>query len=556
MPKNVQFTSENDLKSVALPTHGSTYTVVSHDFIIQNTLQELQNLGFGIEKKVYTRNLNGEVAQGIYHLTYGNDPDMGLMFAWGNSYDKSMRFRCAVGAHVKISGSAIIAGDMSNYGRKHTGDAKEEVKEHIVQQLSNAAAYFKGLVADKTVMKTVTISDNEIGKLMGTLYFEKDILTSSQLINVKEEFKSPSYNYGTDKNNLWTVYNHIICALKKAHPKKWMEQQKDLHKVIKKSLFPPFAAVDPTVSPNQMNLEEGIAQAADDTIRTAISSMLMESYGSMLGFDYKVAGANLEVVVTDDEALNFVVALSDLCPDLDPADLTPVKCETAEILTEESLNETMVDLTLSNLEEELTAVNEFQPVEMTEEMKADEEADMMKTDEILNIVEMNGVPEDLHGLKETDTIGVSSLDIRTEEELNHELHGVDNNPEVVISSGSDFDIDNVPDFTIVETEMSVDEALETYPEHTSEIIEAAEAYVPKEGEIVETIEGEHEENDKAMKPNMDFEAEEEESIHRESGDLDFLKEENATEEEPVSEPETEETESEGETTLELPNFEF
>jgi len=265
MPKQVIITDVNDLTNVSLPNHGTSYTVVSHKFIIDETLAQLAAGGFIVNKEEYCRNLNGEVALGVYYLQYGNDPDMDLMFTWANSYDKTMRFRCAIGAHTFISEARIIAGDMSNYGRVHTGNAQQQVKDHIKLQIQGANSYFSALVQDKDKMKGITVTDTEVAELMGILYFN-DVITSSQLINVKDEYKKSSFTYTTPANSLWTIYNHIIVSLKKAHPKLWMEQQKKLHTLIDSKylsvVITPITGSQEEIEidPNQINLLDQIEE--------------------------------------------------------------------------------------------------------------------------------------------------------------------------------------------------------------------------------------------------------------------------------------------------------
>ncbi len=159
MPKQVIITNANDLANVPLPNHGTSYTTITHKFIIDETLSQLSASGFIVNKEEYCRNLNGEIALGIYHLQYGNDPDMSLMFTWANSYDKTMRFRCAIGAHTHLSEARIIAGDISNYGRIHTGDAIQQVKDHIKLQIQSANSYFNELVQHKDEMKGIILTE-------------------------------------------------------------------------------------------------------------------------------------------------------------------------------------------------------------------------------------------------------------------------------------------------------------------------------------------------------------------------------------------------------------
>jgi hypothetical protein len=256
MPKGTQFTHEDKLKNVSLPTHGGRYAVVSHQFIIDATKAELLKTGYEIKTTLYKSNNNGEVAQGVYELTYGDDPDMSLMFAWVNSYDKSLRFRCAIGAIVHESNNMIVAGDMANYGRKHMGDAKEQVKDHIESQIALAVSYYSALVHDKKNMKNVIVTDEKRYEYFGLLAL-KGFLTVNQLTVMKEEIKDSDFTYSDNKHDLWNLYNHALYSIRTSHPRNWMDQQKDLHRITRKM----FLKNAVSYNPNQITLEQAINQA-------------------------------------------------------------------------------------------------------------------------------------------------------------------------------------------------------------------------------------------------------------------------------------------------------
>ena len=319
MPKQVIVADKQQLANVALPQHGGKYTVVGHKFIIDEVLQQLNIKGFTLDKEEYKMNLNGEVAQGVYHLNYGNDPDLGLMFAWANSYDKTMRFRCAIGGYVFVCGNGMIAGDMSNYGRKHVGDAKEQVKEHIESQISNANAYFNGLIADKDLMKTIMVNEAQVAKLMGTLYFKEDVITSSQLINIKAQYKKPDYSYNAPVDSLWTIYNHVTLALKNAHPKTWMEQQKDLHAIMRAEYFPNA----PVVDPNQTNIIAELDEHEQEEIKNepteTITADPRSNEGMLSHEDIEIIPPAAEADPGDEEHEDGV----DLVPEDKPAPVDP-----------------------------------------------------------------------------------------------------------------------------------------------------------------------------------------------------------------------------------------
>ena len=225
------------LENANLPNHGKTYTVVSHKSVIDNTLQLLADSGFTIQKEIYRANMNANVAQGIYHIYPTKTTDeqivaekeLGMMFAWTNSYDKSTRFQCAVGAYVAVCYNGMIAGDMMNFKRKHTGSADYDVKVHLADQIKNGEKYYKRILQDKDAMKLTKLDCAEQAELIGRLFIEEDLLDSQQMSCVKSEMKKSSYDYGTDDDNAWTFYNHVTHALKKAHPRDWLSDQQNFH---------------------------------------------------------------------------------------------------------------------------------------------------------------------------------------------------------------------------------------------------------------------------------------------------------------------------------------
>jgi hypothetical protein len=233
-------TTKWSLELAPLPKHGKSYTVVSHKSVIDNTLTLLKDSGFRIKKETYRANMNANVAQGVYHITPTQTTDstiieeteLGMMFAWTNSYDKSKRFQCAIGAYVKICSNGMIAGEMMNFKRKHTGLADRDVRIHLADQIKNAEKYYKRIIADRDMMKAVTLNCSQQSELVGRLFIEEDILDSQQISCVKSEMEKPTYEYSSGSNTAWTFYNHVTHALKKAHPRDWMQDSQDFHDFI------------------------------------------------------------------------------------------------------------------------------------------------------------------------------------------------------------------------------------------------------------------------------------------------------------------------------------
>jgi hypothetical protein len=234
-------TTRQFLETSPLPNHGKTYTVIPHKDVISHTETLLQQNGFIIERELYRANMNAQVAQGIYHIKaipqvfdmyspeVKEEEDLGMMFAWTNSYDKSTRFQCAIGGYVMCCNNGLVSGDMATFARKHTGAADSEVNAQISSQIKHAHKFFKRIVTDKNSLRTITLSVKEQSELLGRLFFDDALLDVTQMSCIKAEMDTPSYDYKADQDNAWAFYNHVTHAFKKSHPRTWLSDQQKFH---------------------------------------------------------------------------------------------------------------------------------------------------------------------------------------------------------------------------------------------------------------------------------------------------------------------------------------
>jgi len=231
-------TTKAYLENAPLPKRTKSYTVISHKEVMDHTSKLLAQNNLSITAQLFKANLNAKVAQGIYHLKSNvSDSDLGMMFAWTNSYDKSTRFQCALGAYVFVCNNGMIHGDCANYGRKHTGTANADAALSIAGQISMAAQNFNQLVKDKDDMKNIMLSNKEQAELLGRLFIEEKLLDSQQMSCVKNEMNKPSYDYNVDPDTAWMFYNHVTYALKQTHPRNWMENQSKFHEFMTAELI-------------------------------------------------------------------------------------------------------------------------------------------------------------------------------------------------------------------------------------------------------------------------------------------------------------------------------
>ena len=229
MPPKVPFYTEQNLRDVTPPNHGGRYAVVPHGDVIDEVKRELASAGFAIGHERYKMTDNGQIAQGVYNLTYGEDSDMSMMFAWSNSYNKTMRFKCAIGAYVHICSNGMLRGDMGNYSRKHSGTAYTDVMNQIKDQISKAREHYSLLMQDKRMLENIILTPRDKGKILGELFANLEILTLTQVGIVKREMDKPTFQYSSNLDSAWNMYNHVTFALKESHPGSYMNDHQKLH---------------------------------------------------------------------------------------------------------------------------------------------------------------------------------------------------------------------------------------------------------------------------------------------------------------------------------------
>jgi hypothetical protein len=249
------------LEQVPIPNHGGRYTPISHKSIIDKSLGTIVNKGFNIKEELYASSYSGNVAMGKILLDYGTDPDLKMMFVWGNSYDKSTRFKCGIGAYVAKTNTYVFAGRLSNFARKHTGNADQLAVEMIETQLNQANIFYNYLCSSKNSMIQKELTLKQMSEIIGVLFIEEEILNKEQVSQIKDMLCGKVKLFDEySENNLWNFYNIIGMALRTSHPKTWFEDQSRVHAYIMNNIV---SVAPPVVIPqieqeqvpeNQMNI--------------------------------------------------------------------------------------------------------------------------------------------------------------------------------------------------------------------------------------------------------------------------------------------------------------
>jgi hypothetical protein len=299
MPKKIKDCTWDYLTGIPLPVHADTYTVISHENVMDYSKTALINAGFTIEREEYRATADGQIAQGVFRLHYGTDQELSMMFAWTNSYNKQVRFKCGVGAYINTNGTVMVCGDMGNWARKHTGTADTETIATITEQVTNAHMYYNQLVSDKNVMQTISMTKRKQAQLLGILFAEYQILTTEQASIVRQQMDKPSYVFA-DNNSLWAFYNYVTLALQQSHPKTWMEDQRILHYFINSVNNFPVCNQSAQVPEDEVIVTEDIVDAIDPN-QISLLDQIADMEADMMDEDIRYAANDEEEIYNEIE---------------------------------------------------------------------------------------------------------------------------------------------------------------------------------------------------------------------------------------------------------------
>lgn len=212
----------------SLPEETRTYKPVSHEQLIDLTLEGIHRAGFILDKESYSACREGNIANGKYTISNIADREMQIQIGWQNSYNKQLTLKYAIGAHIFICSNGVISGDMGSFKRKHTGDVQEFTPKYITEYIKTAGEVFMQMQKEREEMKQIELTPTLTAHILGEMYFEHDFIQSTQLNIIKRELQHPTHDYGAP-NSLWELYQFSTFAMKEIHPSLWMDSHIDAH---------------------------------------------------------------------------------------------------------------------------------------------------------------------------------------------------------------------------------------------------------------------------------------------------------------------------------------
>lgn len=216
------------LLNAELPQQTKTYKPISHEQLMDLTLNSIHSAGFELGTELYSSAKNGNVANGRYTIKNIADNEMELQIGWQNSYDKSLSLKFAIGTRILVCSNGCVSGDYGAFKKIHKGTIQEFTPSAITEYIKSAGEAFRRMQEEREAMKNIEITRKTKAELIGRMIIDEQFIQSTQLNIIDRELNKPTHDYGAP-DSLWELYNFTTFAMKEIHPSLWMQNHQQAH---------------------------------------------------------------------------------------------------------------------------------------------------------------------------------------------------------------------------------------------------------------------------------------------------------------------------------------
>lgn len=222
----------NSTKDVLLkaqvPQQTRTYKPITHQQLIDLTLESIQQAGFSLDKELYSSTIDGQVANGNFTISNVSDKEMQLQIGWQNSYNKTLSLKFAIGARIFICQNGAVHGDMGSFRKKHMGTVQEFTPAAITEYIKQAGDTFQIMQTERERMKQIEVSRRTQAELVGRLLLEEKLISTMQVNQIAAELANPTYDYGAP-GSMWELYQFTTQTMRETHPRFWINDHMSAH---------------------------------------------------------------------------------------------------------------------------------------------------------------------------------------------------------------------------------------------------------------------------------------------------------------------------------------
>jgi hypothetical protein len=212
-----------------LPQQTRTYKPITHQQLIDLTLESIQQAGFALDKELYSSTIDGQVANGNFTISNVSDKEMQLQIGWQNSYNKTLSLKFAIGARIFICQNGSVHGDMGSFRKKHVGTVQEFTPAAITEYIKQAGDTFQIMQTERESMKQIEVSRRTQAELVGRLLLDEKLISTMQVNQIAAELTNPTYDYGAP-GSMWELYQFTTQTMRETHPRFWINDHMQAHK--------------------------------------------------------------------------------------------------------------------------------------------------------------------------------------------------------------------------------------------------------------------------------------------------------------------------------------
>lgn len=170
--------ANGDLSRMIIDCVKSTHSLENDDLDITFGLSQKDQQMFG---QIVVKN----------EALYDRNFDSGLMYAWRNSYNKSLSVAALGGASCFICDNGQMAGDVMEL-RKHTTNIWSELETIVIRCVEGGGANFQKAMNQAQQMNSIELDERRMAELAGYARYQ-GILAPQQESIVLEEIRNPSH---------------------------------------------------------------------------------------------------------------------------------------------------------------------------------------------------------------------------------------------------------------------------------------------------------------------------------------------------------------------------
>jgi len=223
-------TNKDFLREIPVPEKTKSYSPVPHSIFIDELQENIAKAGYVITHENYLPASKGEILTGMLTVAHPDSSIIQPSVHFVNSYNKTKVASIRAAALVLVCKNGMMGHTTKSfYKRKHSGDVLDELRKHILLVISEIENEFQRLKKNMEEMTEIHLSKGVMARLVGDMYMNENLITSTQLSILKKECKNSEY---FKSDTLWDFYNNLTESFKDNHPMLYDKQMVKMHSYI------------------------------------------------------------------------------------------------------------------------------------------------------------------------------------------------------------------------------------------------------------------------------------------------------------------------------------